>query len=116
MKLLCICLLFLGCATDPWTKEQVMLQGVSTTLAVMDWGQTLDIVDKPDQFYEVNPIIGKHPSRHRVNTYFALTSLAKIAITHILPSEQRKWWLGLNIAISGYFVKGNYRGGLRVNF
>lgn len=89
---------------------------MSTTLNIIDWGQTLDIADKPDEFREVNPILGEHPSKGRVNTYFALASLAKLGITHILPSKYRKWWLGFNIAVSGYCVGNNYHIGARVNF
>ena len=118
MKLIPIILiiLFTGCATDPWTKNQKILQGTSTALHMIDWGQTLNIADEPDKYEEMNPIIGKHPSRSRVNTYFALSGLAKIAIAHIMPSEHRKWWLGFNIMISGYCVQNNYRIGVRMNF
>jgi len=111
------CLLFFGCATcDPWTKEQVLLQGTSLSLNVIDWGQTLDIVDRPDEYYETNPILGKYPDRGEVNRYFACSMALKVLITHLLPSEYRKYWLGGNILVSGYYVQNNYRIGLRVNY
>ena len=113
------CLLFSGCATfklDPWTKNQMLLQGTSLTLNVIDWGQTLDIAGNPDEYYETNPILGEHPSRAEVNRYFACFMGAQVLITHLLPSEYRKWWLGCNIMVSGYYVQNNYRIGLRVNF
>ena len=120
---LSLLILLSGCATfdeynrpDPWTKDQILLQGVSTTLNIIDWGQTLDIADNHDKYYEINPIIGKHPSRGRVNTYFTLATLIKIGITHILPSKWRKWWLGANIMISGYLVNHNYQIGLRMGW
>ena len=113
------CWLFSGCAhyqPDPWTKDQMLLQGTSLTLNIIDWGQTLDIVDKPGEYYETNPILGDHPSRAEVNRYFAASMLSKILITHLLPSDWRKYWLGLNIGVSGYYVHNNYRIGLRVSF
>jgi len=85
-----ICLLCFGCATDPWTKEQVLLQGVMSSLNIIDWGQTLDIADKPNEYYETNPILGKHPDRGEVNRYFASTMMLKVLITHLLPFEYRK--------------------------
>jgi len=110
------CILLSGCATDPWTKNQVLLQGATSTLNVIDWGQTLDIADRPDKYYETNPILGEHPSRAEVNKYFACLMGTQILITHLLPSKYRKYWLSLNIAVSGYYVHNNYRIGLRVNY
>lgn len=118
---LLICLLFSGCASfdlrpDPWTRDQKIMQGTASLLNIIDWGQTLDIVDKPDQYYETNPYLGDHPSRGKVNRYFACSMAAKILTTHLLPSNLRKYWLGSNIMVSGYYVNNNYHIGLRVNF
>ena len=113
------CVLFSGCATykpDPWTRDQILLQGVATTLNIIDWGQTLDIVDKPDQYCETNKYLGKHPSRRKVNKYFACSTGFQILVTHLMPSSWRKYWLGGNIMVSGYYVNHNYHIGLRVNF
>jgi len=116
IKMLFICLLLTSCATDPWTKNQVGLQATATALQVIDWGLTLDIADKPEDYYEINPALGRHPSRGRVNCYFICSVGLKILITHILPSEWRGYWLGSNILVSGYLVHHGYKVGLRVNF
>ena len=102
--------------SHPWTKNQVVLQGVAVGLKAVDWGQTLDVVDKSDTHYEKNPILGEYPTRAEVNRYFAYSMAGQLLITYLLPSKYRKYWLGLNIAISGYLVNHNYRLGLRVNF
>ncbi len=118
MLISCLC----SCATlqnykpDPWTTDQILLQTASTTLGIIDWGTTLDIASNPDEYWEINPVLGKHPSRGEVNRYFAASVLSKILITHLLPSKYRKWWLGLNIGISGYMVKNNYKIGLKMDF
>lgn len=112
-----VLMLIAGCAHfDPWTKEQIVIQGVVTGLNVIDWGQTLDIAGKPDKYCEINPIIGEHPSKGRVNCYFATSIIVKILITYVIPSKYRKYWLGCNIAMSGYLVHKNYRIGLRINY
>ena len=112
-----LALLLAGCAytPDPWTKDHMLLQGVASTLKVADWGQTLDIVDKPE-YWESNPILGKYPSRAEVNRYFAYSVGLQLLITHLLPSKYRNYWLCGNIMISGYYVQNNYRIGLRINF
>ena len=119
--LLFICLLFSGCASldirpDPWTKDQILLQGVATTLNVIDWGQTLDIAEKPNEYHEINPILGEHPSRAEVNRYMACSMTFRLLIAHMLPSKYRNYWLGASIMVSGYFVGRNYHIGLRANF
>ena len=101
---------------DKWRKGEIGLQALSTSLQIIDWGQTLDIADKPDRYWELNPIVGKHPSRGRVNTYFALSIVSNIVTSHFLPSDWRYAWLTSRIVISGYFVNNNYGIGLRVNF
>ena len=123
IKYILLVILLTGCATfdefnrpDPWTEDQVVLQGVATALGVMDWKQTLYVADHPDEYYEVNPIIGKHPDRSRVNAYFALVIPARILVTWLIPSEWRKYWLGSNMLISGYMVYNNYKVGIRVKW
>ena len=112
-----LALLFAGCAytPDPWTKDQMLLQGVTSSLNIIDWGQTLDIVDN-HEYYETNPILGEYPTRAEVNRYFAYSLGLQLLITHLLPSRYRNYWLGCNIMVSGYYVQNNYRIGLRVNF
>lgn len=113
------CILFSGCATfkpDPWTKEQVMLQGASTVLDIIDWGLTLDIESK-DEFYEKwNPALGEDPSRKDINIYFPCFIAGKYFVAWVLPSDYRKYWYGGTMTISICCVGNNYRIGLRVNF
>jgi len=116
VALLIICLPIPVQTADKWTKTELGLQALSTSLQIIDWGQTLDIAEKPDRYREINPLIGEHPSRGRVNTYFAVSVLSNIFIAHLLPSLWRRVWLGSRIMISGYLVNGNYGIGLRVNF
>lgn len=104
-------------AFDEWSKNEIGLQALSTGLQVVDWGMTLDIVDRGDEnYWEINPILGEHPDRGKVNTYFALSIVSNILIAHILPSDWRKVWLGGRIMVSGYLIDRNYGIGLRINF
>lgn len=116
MKLILLLVLLCSCASDPWTKDQIYLQGIATTLKVIDWGQTLDIADKPDRYTEINPLIGEKPDRSRVNKYFACSAVSQVLITHLLPFKWRKYWIGSNIIISGILVGRSYSIGLRVNY
>jgi len=104
-------------AAGKWTKPEIGLQTLSTGLQIIDWGTTLDMVDRYDEgYYELNPLLGKHPSRRAVNTYFAISIISNVLISHFLPSNLRKVWLGSRISISGYWIDNNYGVGLKVNF
>jgi len=109
-------LVCVGCATDPWTKEQKVLYGTSLGLKAIDYGQTLDIASKPEKYYEINPIVGEHPSRGRVTSYFIGSTLMHTFISHVLPSKYRTAWLVSSVVVSAYLVNHNYSIGLRVNF
>ena len=74
-------------AADPWTRQDVALQATYATLHVLDWGQTRYIADHPREHYERNPILGRHPSRGRVDAYFATTLALHTLVTHLLPAR-----------------------------
>jgi len=121
MKTLIIVMIFLfplsSNAADEWTKTEIGLQVLSTGLQILDWKMTLDIVDRENEgYWEMNPILGKHPSKGNVNTYFAISAASNILISHFLPSGWRKVWLSSRIIISGYLINRGYGIGLRFNF
>lgn len=102
---------------DCWTKNEIGLQTLSTSLQIIDWGQTLNIVDRENEgYWETNPILGDHPDRGEVNTYFAVSILTNILISHLLPNKWRKVWIGSRIMVSANLVNHNYNIGLKIKF
>ncbi len=89
---------------------------LSTVLLAIDWGQTRDIVARPDEFYETNPFLGPHPRRSRVDAYFAGWILANCAVTRLLEGDLRKAWLWSINTIQLGVVQNNVNIGLKVNF
>ncbi len=89
---------------------------LSTVLLAIDWGQTRDIVARPDEFYETNPFLGPHPPRSRVDAYFAGWILANCAVTRLLEGDLRKAWLWSINTIQLGVVQNNVNIGLKVNF
>jgi hypothetical protein len=51
---------------------------------LLDWFQTLTIAGHPDRFSEVNPILGKHPSKLGVSVYFIACMLLAIVVAATL--------------------------------
>ena len=130
MKSIAIGLLILltscaGYEPTPLTTNQIVGEVAWQAIHIVDWGQTLDIADNPDRYHEINPIIGRHPSRGRVNMYMGASALLHPLVTYMLPEEAEilgfefnpRWvWLGGTIATSGACVINNQSIGLKMAF
>ena len=107
-----------------WTKEDTIRQVLATTLTVIDWGQTNDIVERADRV-ELNPILGPHPSKQAVQNYFLTVLVLQPAIARLLPREATVWgfdikprtaWQYLYIGVEWTAIASNFRGGLKIRF
>lgn len=103
-------------AADPWSTQDVALQATYTVLHVMDWGQTRYIAAHPDEHFERNPLLGRHPHKDTVDLYFAGTLVAHTVVTHLLPREWRPYWQAVTIGLEGSCVGWNFAGGIKVRF
>ena len=86
------------------------------TLRLVDWGTTLDIAKNPDQYSELNPLLGLHPSVRDVNIYFVLTTIIHPMISYNLSKEYRKAFQYISMGTSGVTVFFNLKAGLNMNF
>jgi hypothetical protein len=98
-----------------WTKADTAFQLGYTALHIMDWSQTLDI-ESDSRYYERNSILGKDPSRGRVNTYFATTLGLHWLIARALPPKWRSTFQAGTIAIQFGVVKDNFEAGVSLDF
>ncbi|HJW81991.1 MAG TPA: hypothetical protein VJ396_07080 [Acidiferrobacterales bacterium] len=99
-----------------WTKEDTAWQAAYLTLHVVDWGQTRDISAQPERYYEKNSILGEHPSRKRVDSYFVGAAILHTGIAYALPPKWRRLWQCVAIGSSAGAVANNVNIGLQVNF
>lgn len=103
-------------AFDKWSIQDKALEAAWQSIHLMDWGQTSMIARNSDRYYEMNPILGKHPSTQMVHGYMAVGALAHLGVTHILPKKWRPYWQGVTIGMSGICVVNNFNVGLGVRF
>jgi len=104
-----------GCIhTDPWTKQDKILEGMYLTLHTMDWMQTRHA--DWDRFYETNPILGRSPSKAKTDLYFLMTGVLHPVVTHLLPEEWRAWWQGITIGVEAVTVGNNFSIGMTMGF
>lgn len=102
-------------AADPFTKGQVAGIAALGLVTYQDYKQTLDIKNHPGM-YEVNPLLGRHPSDERVRNYFVGASLTTLAVLYVMPSKYRKYVIVGGLAMELSVTQGNKRLGLRGAF
>lgn len=104
-------------AFDPWAKEDTAREVGYLVLHLVDWGQTRDISRRGGEgYWEVNPVLGKHPSVRRVDSYFTFSALAHIGIAYALPHDWRRRFQYTTAGLKAGLVIHNNKIGLRVNF
>ena len=91
----------------------------------MDWGHTRYIAENPDEYYEINPILGDHPDRRKVDIYMAASAIVHPLITGLLPKESeilglklkpRAIWQSVSIGLSAGLVMHNFNLGIQMEF
>jgi hypothetical protein len=115
MKKIAVLLLLSLCSCS-WTPEEKALQATYTVLHVADWGQTRYIAEHPDEHYEYNPLIGKHPSKSKVDAYMLASLIGHYAVVSVLPDPYRHWFQVGTLAIKTGLVGHNISAGIGFEF
>lgn len=124
MKILFFLLLFCSSANainlekyyqEPLTERDKKLIVTSTILQGIDMLQTLEIANN-DNYYETNPILGKHPSEFQVITYFITRAFTLSELTKMTSQKYRGFVHAFNIAYNYDTVKKNHSIGIRIGF
>ena len=100
---------------DSWTTADNAREAVYLALVAVDWGQTLDLRHRAD-LQESNPVLGLHPSRSRVNSYFLANALLHPVIAHYLPGPWRAAFQYVSLGVEVGAVSNNARLGIRITF
>ena len=111
-----VCIAHPVLAADPWTRADTYREVAYVIITTADWSQTLQSADHPEKWTEMNPILGKHPSRSRVNTLIPLGMVLHAGIAYILPRPYREWWQYAWIGIETAAVGKNLSVGIGIGF
>jgi hypothetical protein len=103
-------------AADKWSTQDKSLEATYLVLKFVDWRQTRYIAKNPDKYYEMNPMLGKHPSTKEVDAYFITTAILHPIVSHYLPKKYRTWWQAITITMSGTCVVNNFAVGIKMDF
>lgn len=101
-------------AQDVWTTKDTLAQVAVTTTLLMDWHQTRQIAAQPNKYYEMNPVLGSHPSTDKVNAYFAGAIVGSAIVAYLLPSPWRQGLQYGTIAVELVVIGRNKSIGLRL--
>jgi hypothetical protein len=115
------------CAAQEWTKLDTFTEAASLAPMVADWAQTLNIEwrnshkhlchDKLQACWERNPILGVHPSRAKVNLYFATVIVGHVLIAKKLDHGWGRYaFQGATFFYEYQVVEQNHKLGLAIKF
>jgi hypothetical protein len=121
MKLLIAVLFLLASApsladTREWTTEEQVWGTTAGVLLLSDWATTRDMTHRyAENYREINPLLGAHPSAARVNLHFLIAIPVVYLLADQMP-EHRKEILQAVSAVELFTVGNNLRIGLRFRF
>lgn len=94
---------------NSWTKEDTLRELATLGLIGMDWHQTRDFRAKGHP--EINPILGRYPSRARVNTLIGAAMIGHPIVARLLPKKWRRAFQYGTIAAETLAVGNNWNKG-----
>ena len=100
----------------PFSWYDYALETTFIGVTSMDWSQTQQIAAHPQEYYETNFILGRHPSLNTVNIYFPSAMALHALVAYALPKPWREVWQTMWIGVETYTVYTNASIGLRIKF
>ena len=100
---------------EPFTGEDWAYQLAYTAVTCVDWRQTQTFIKDPTK-WERNPILGKYPSRTKVDIMIGSSIVVHGLISWALPPKPRRVWQFIWISIEADAVEHNYQGGVTISF
>ncbi len=116
-NLTCVLLVLIltGCAhSDPWSRQDTVLQSVVTATLVIDAIQTSEIQNHPDieEGGFARHALGAQPSSSDTWMYFGTVAISHYLISRALPKKWRPFWQGGMIAVQTKTIISNCALGL----
>lgn len=105
-----------------WSRADTAREITYLTLTTADWAQTRWMqsrnwrLDEDTILYERNPLLGRNPSKRKINTIIPLAMVAHVLIANELGPTWRPVWQYFWIAIEAGAVHHNYRVGIGMEF
>ena len=125
MKVLLIILIVLVFSSTcfAYDKEAIIMQAAVISLLLVDMSQTL-YISSHNEYRELNPVLGEHPSKDKVYAYFLGTIVVHTAVSYLIekvpgienPKQWRRAWQGSFIVIESGVVSRNLTIGIGFSY
>ena len=119
-------------SADDWTSADSTREATYLVLLATDWAQTRSFLrsdkncrarqPKLDSNLtctattEMNPLLGGHPHKDKVDITILATAIAHVYVASILPANYRKAWQYISIGVEAGAVAHNYSIGIKARF
>lgn len=110
-----VCLPSVARAGD-WTGLNTGLEVAHAALLTIDWRQTRWAQERPNEYYEINPALSRHPSAGRIDTWFIAWEVLHPVISYVLPNPYRYAWQAGTLGLEIYCVNKNYNVGVKLKW
>jgi hypothetical protein len=104
-----------GASAADWETTDTLLLSSALTMTAVDWAQTRYIARHPE-YHEKNPALGSNPSVGKVDRYFGSAMIGTVGLAMLLPSTQRRWFLGGLLIVETAVVVNNHQIGIKAEF
>lgn len=98
-----------------WDRDDTVREAAYLALHAADWSQTRTIAESPE-YFEYNEILGRNPTAHEVDEYFAATVVLHVAVAATLPEKWRKRFQWASIGVEAAAVSHNASIGIKLHF
>lgn len=102
-------------ASDSWTKNQVITQGLYALATAIDAKQTRRAIQSGN-FRELNPLMAGRPSNEEINLNLLAVFLTHTLIANYLPSDSRSLFQNVSLIIGVTNISRNHMVGMEINF
>jgi hypothetical protein len=102
-------------ASDSWTKNEIIKQGLYGLVVVIDAKQTQQGIQS-GQYREGNPFMGEYPSNREINQHLLSVFIAHTLIANYLDTDNRKMFQDVSLIIGVTNISRNHMIGARINF
>ena len=101
---------------EPMSRTDNAWEIAYQAMQVIDWSQTRTIAQHPDRFLEYNPLIGRHPSIGRVDTWMATGMVSHYVVSRSLNRRWRRTFQIYTTVAEIAVVGNNRRVGIWLSF
>ena len=122
IKRFLLCLLLIGSAhAEPfegWTDEEKTWFAASEITQVIDYQTTRNMLYQQSRrgFYETNPLLGRHPSKGKMNIAEIVTLVCDYYLSDYLSHDNRLLWLKVHTGLELLVIGHNISIGAEIKF